>query len=184
MTIPESNLTDAIASATLAALTDLRREHPDRYYYITLITSGEAHAPFLVAWSEKALLAAAEQYDNVDNARKFLKWSYADSPYMAYGDHHFARVREMFAARPEMRYGDTSGAWELEFELRLSAMEAAMARLDAQGVFGHGIERTRVIVAVEVMPPDDTNTQRIRRLNPSESLTEWLLETSEQSNQV
>jgi hypothetical protein len=66
-----------------------------------------------------------------------------------------------------------------EYELRLNVMEAALAELDAEGLFGIGPERDQVVVLVEVMPPDYTNTERARRLNPPSALETWLREAAE-----
>jgi len=75
----------------------------------------------------------------------------------------------------------TEQAWASEYEIRLRAMEAAIARLDAEGLFGSGPDRLRIVVNVEVMPPDYTNTVRAQRLNPQEALTTWLHEASERA---
>jgi hypothetical protein len=58
-------------------------------------------------------------------------------------------------------------------------MEAAMKRLNEEGLFGSGPERWSIVVNVEVMPPDETNTARGIRLNPAEALTEWFEEWAE-----
>jgi hypothetical protein len=73
----------------------------------------------------------------------------------------------------------TLEASAVEFELRLRAMERALARLDAEGVFGTGARRHRLVINAEVMPPDFTNTERALRLNPEESLKDWLAECAE-----
>ena len=51
----ELELSDAIASASVLAIRKLFAEHPGRYYYLSLITTGEALAPVLAAWSEEGL---------------------------------------------------------------------------------------------------------------------------------
>jgi hypothetical protein len=48
-------------------------------------------------------------------------------------------------------------------------MVAAMAALDAEGLFGTGPERHRVFINVEVAPRDDTNVARAVLLNPAEA---------------
>ena len=55
-----------------------------------------------------------------------------------------------------------------------------MKRLDNKGLFGEGEKRKNIVINVEVMPPDYTNTERALRLNPSESLTEWLATAAEE----
>ena len=61
------------------------------------------------------------------------------------------------------------------------AMERAMARVDADGIFGHGAKRDQIVLNVEVMPPDATNVARARRLNPLSAITDWLVEAAEPS---
>lgn len=61
-TVPtKRELTDTIADAMRQAVADLFQSHPERFYYCSLITTGEAHAPFLAAWSEASLLKLAVQ---------------------------------------------------------------------------------------------------------------------------
>jgi HD-like signal output (HDOD) protein len=61
-------------------------------------------------------------------------------------------------------------------------MESAVGRLDSEGTFGTGLERLGIVVLVEVMPPDHTNTERALRLNPREALTEWLNDAAEKQD--
>jgi hypothetical protein len=171
----ESDLADAIYRATAAAAADLFRAHPDHHFYwYSLTTTGAAHAPCPSAWSTQALAEAA----HTDDDRLMLKWSYADSPFFLYGEKHFAIVNRLFEARPPVDSG-ANDAWKSEYELRLRAMETAMARLDHEGLFGVGQERSRIVITVEVTPPDYTNTGRAMRLNPPEALIEWLAEAAE-----
>jgi hypothetical protein len=173
-----SELVDAIAAATSAAVKDLFEAHPhDHFYWCSLITTGEAHAPVLVAWSTEALDAAVSQYPDDPNARWKLEWSYADSPFYCYGEHHFGEVRRLFEELG-MIHSDPQG-WAAAYDFRLSAMEEAMARVDQSGLFGKGEQRARIVVNVEVMPPDHTNTERALRLNPPEALTVWLEDVAE-----
>lgn len=175
----KSDLVDAVAAATLAAVTELFREHPrDHFYYCSLVTTGEALPPILVAWSWEALAAAASRCQDDPNARANLKWSYADSPFCDYGSEHFREVRLLFDARGALD-PFAPEAWQAEYTLRLSAMEEALARLDRSGLFGTGRQRAAIVINVECMPPDHTNVQRALRLNPPEALTEWLEEAAE-----
>jgi len=171
-------LQEAIEAAAEKAIAVLFQSHPERFYYCALITSGYAHPPVLTAWSTEALDREAAKRAEPD-ARGWLEWSYGESPYFVYGDEHFGEVKRLFSQRPEIRAGMPDAEWQEEYELRLRAMEAAMKRLDAKGLFGTGEERLRVVINVEVMPPDYTNTQRALRLNPKEALTVWLREVAE-----
>ena len=175
----EDELTNAIADATRRAVADLFREHPENFYYCSLITTGEAHPPVLTAWSREALDATAAAATDSEDARLGLKWSYGESPYFCYGDAHFGEVRRLFGLRPRVDVAMTPEGRSAEYELRLRAMEGALARLNSEGVFGTGPARLRVVVNVEVMPPDYTNTERALRLNPAGALREWLVECAE-----
>jgi Domain of unknown function (DUF4303) len=178
MPIPsQTDLADAIAAAAQLAFRDLFAKHPERFYYCSLVTTGKAHAPFVAAWSHEALARKVAA-----GVSPTVKWSYADSPYFAYGyEEYFDAVRAAFARRPAMEavpYGSNE-PWQAEYELRLAAMETAMARLDVEGLFGVGPERNEKVVLVEVMPPDHTNTERARRLNSPAALAAWLAEAAE-----
>ena len=118
----QAELTDAIESATRQAVTELFAQHCEQFYYLTLITVGEALSPVLSAWSVEALERA---------------------------------------------------------ELRLGAMEEALARLDRMGIFGTGEARNRIVVNAEVMPPDYSNTVRAQRLNPPAAIRDWLIHVAE-----
>lgn len=167
----EDELSDAIEAAVQKAVSALFAAHQERFYYCSIITSGHAHPPTLTAWSVEALEREAAKCGSAE-ARWQLEWSYADSPYFMYGDEYFGEVRRLFSLRPDT-------GQEEEFELRLRAMEAAMARLDGKGLFGVGKERSGIVINAEVMPPDYTNTRRALRLNPKDALTVWLREMAE-----
>lgn len=173
----QNNLTlvDEIEVAAEAAISELFKTHNESFYYCSLITDGEAHAPILIAWSKESLA----KYENDPIKFQYLKWSYADSPYFDYGAQYFARVKEMFELRPQLNSQMTEGEWSTEFDARLAAMELAMKRLSDKGVFGLGQQRNSIVVNVEVMPPDYENTERALRLNPAEALLDWLREAAE-----
>jgi hypothetical protein len=178
MHIPtESDLVAAIADATRLAVTSLFSAHPEHYYYVTLITTGEALSPTLSAWSTEALSASAAANDAASRAA--LRWSYADSPYFAYGEQFFEHVKVLFGCRPGLTVGMSGPQWKAEYDLRLRAMEAAMSTLDRAGLFGSGPSRNAIVTLVEVVPPDYTNTARAIRLNPPEALRAWLAEAAE-----
>lgn len=180
MAVPtEDELTDAIADATRRAVTNLFRQHPEHFYYCSLITSGHAHPPVVTAWSREALEAVAAKADDPEQAKDDLKWSYGESPYFCYGEIYFEDVARLFGERPQWTPEMTLEESAVEYDVRLRAMERAMARLDQEGVFGTGDARIRIVVNVEVMPPDYTNTERALRLNPKQACEEWLAEVAE-----
>lgn len=167
-----TEIKNELIQATLAAARELFDHSGETFYYFGLFTSGEAHPPVISAWShEKLALVPLEK-------RQLVKWSYADSPYFDFGSEYFAKVRELFTARPSLWSMDDVSR-EAEYELRLRTMEEAMAEVDAKGVFGAGTKREGIVITVEVMPPDYTNTERVIRLNPAGALKQWLDEAAE-----
>ncbi|WP_342476407.1 DUF4303 domain-containing protein [Paenibacillus sp. FSL H7-0350] len=157
----------------------------EHYYYCTLYTTGEGHAPSLSAWSREALeQEAARQAEGgsipAAEIAELIKWSYADSPYCSFGDEHFDEVKRLFQARPSIAEleGD---AWNHEFGLRLEAIELAMRMLDAEGLFVLNQPREDVCVLAEVMPPDEGNTDIALRLNRADTpaMQAWLAEAAE-----
>lgn len=164
----EADLADAVTTAVRAVVTDLFHDNPGHtFYYVTLTTPGEAFGPALSAWSHETL----SQRPDADEVR----YSYADSPFSILGEQYLKPVRELFAARPEVFDIADDDASDAEFELRLRAMETAMHRLSDEGLFGVGEARAGVLVLVEVVPEDEENVARARRLNPSgPALDAWL----------
>ncbi len=175
MTPSETELKNAIYEASKKALSELFSNNPGNYYYCALITTGEALPPFVSAWSKEAL----EKVVATEGKRNELKWSYADSPFCCYGEEYFSEVKELFSKRHEITADISEEARRAEYNLRLNAMEAAMASLDAEAFFGKGEIRNSIVINVEVMPPDNSNTTRAKRLNPHKAIETWLLEAAE-----
>ena len=171
-------LEELIYDAAKAAFVELfdRNEH---FYYCSLTTTGEAHPPVVSAWSKEALQRISDDDPEPEEAYFDLKWSYADSPYYEFGKQHFAAVNAAFQERPKMSEAMSNTEWQTEYDFRLNAMERAMKRLSDEGFFGEGERREKVAVLVEVMPPDETNTARAKRLNPPSAIAEWLEEAAE-----
>lgn len=171
-------LVEKIQNATKKALSELFKEHRERFYYCSLITTGEGLCPIISAWSYEALDRVANEGDNVEEEKYYLKWSYDETPYFAYGEEYFQEVNRLFLER--MRLLKTQKEKEEEIKLRINSMEEAMHNLDMEGMFGSGEERMMIVINAEFMPPDYTNTERALRLNPKEALSEWLEEIAEE----
>lgn len=165
-------LKTAIIQAVMTAAERLFGQTGESIYYFALITSGEAHAPIVSAWSKEKLAMVPEA------ERPTVKWSYADAPYFDFDSASFEKVRLLFDQRPNI-LSLNEPLRSSEYEERLSVMEAALSEADAAGTFGSGIEREQIVINVEVMPPDHSNTERAIRLNPPAALTEWLVEAAE-----
>jgi hypothetical protein len=177
MTAPtDAELTDAWTNATRNAVTALFAEYPDHHFYwISMMVSDETYPPFLMPVSEEHLAqlrATSPTYD---------RWDYSWTPLFPYGrEEHYGEVHRLLELRPDLAEIEDDAEWEAEFEARMAAVEASMARLDAEGLFGVGERRDGVLVLVEMMPPQPVDTQRALRLNPpSELFQEWLRDVAE-----
>lgn len=171
-------LVEIIQNATQKALSKLFAEHKEKFYYCSLITTGEGLCPIISAWSIEALERVASEEDDVEEAKYYLKWSYDETPYFAYGEEYFEDVNKVFLER--MRALTTGQEKDKEIQLRINSMERVMRNLDMNGMFGNGEERLGIVINAEFMPPDYTNTERALRLNPREALNEWLEEIAEE----
>lgn len=173
-------LSRIIADSARKAFSGLFEQFPEDFYYCSLVTTGEALAPQISAWSWQALDRAVEGKSKPDMWRSILKWSYADSPYVDYGAEFFGPVRDAFDARPAMTIDMNAQEWEDEFTIRMQAMTEAMQQLSKEGLFGDGSARLEVLVLAEVAPPDSSNTKRAEFLNSKgPALTAWLEEAAE-----
>ncbi|KOP78415.1 hypothetical protein AMS59_11130 [Lysinibacillus sp. FJAT-14745] len=170
-----AKLVDEIAIAAEKSFLSLF-QNQESYYYCALVTTGEAVAPVISAWSLEALENISKKYSKED--AQLIKWSYADSPYWNFGCENFETVRKLFNERV-LDYTDEF-KWYKEVEFRLEAMVLAMEKIDKKGVFSLNQPRSKVYVNVEVMPPDVTNTIRALRLNKKEDILGWLSEAAEE----
>lgn len=176
----DQDLTTLIADAARKSFSELFDQHPEDFYYCTLITTGEGLPPYPSAWSWQALDRATAGAANPEQARALLKWSYSESPYWLFGERFFAPVAQRFSELVDPHSLSDQQDFDREVERRLRAMEDAMKMLEGEGVFGRGKVRAGMVVLVEVMPPDSGNTERALRLNaPGDSLSAWLDEAAE-----
>lgn len=167
-----------IREATQKALEELFNTYHEKFYYCSLITTGEGLCPVISAWSEEALEREAKKAKVPEQARYDLKWSYGESPYFAYGEAYFKDVNRVFLER--MGKITTEKEREREVMLRINSMEKVMHDLDAEGLFGQGEKRLGIVINAEFMPSDCTSTERALRLNPQKALEEWLEEMAEE----
>ena len=174
----DEKMIDVIQTATEKAILKLFKEHKETFYYCSLITTGEGLCPIISAWSSESLEKTASAYTDIEEAKYYLKWSYAETPYYAYGEEFFIDVKKMFIER--MNVLKTSEEKQREVQIRINSMERVMHNLDEKGIFGHGKQRLGIVINAEFMPPDYTNTERALRLNPQEALVEWLEEIAEE----
>lgn len=129
-------------------------ENKEHFYYCTLTITGDGLTPVISGWSYEALNRAC---NGNEEEKKYIEWSYADSPYYAWEYETFYEVTNLLDGRPQM--SDMSvEEWEKEFNLRVDGMEKVMKRLDEEGIFSKNQKREDIVILAEIMPPDESNT--------------------------
>lgn len=124
-----------IAAITKAARMAFQKlfSNGEHFYYCALLTTGEGFAPVISAWSWEALARVTQL--NSETYAQSIKWSYADSPYYAFGyDEYFSDVKQLFEHRANIDSLNDED-WGKEFDVRLTAMVKAMSILDKEGLF-------------------------------------------------
>ena len=163
---------EVLLDATRNAFQALFKEHPEHYYYCTLIMA-DCSTPCITAISEEALQQAVDNNGGNYSAEE-LKWSYADSPYCNYGYHkYFHEVSQLFN---EVNNIDNDDEYDAAIEDWMDMMERVMKQLDEEKLFGEGAVREAMIINAEYMPPEDSNAERAERLNAKAAYQEWYAE--------
>jgi len=160
----------AIREAARAAWTDLRREHPESFYYFGLWTTPLAHRPVPTAISAEGQARVVDDYRmrGMVVSRDELRWAENDSPFDLFGDEGFAEVERLFDT-----FGNPYDRPRAVNEALFEAITGALADLDAEGFFGTGTERDTVVVNV-TMPGHDEADELLasaRALNPASALS-------------
>lgn len=165
-------LVSIVQACTRLAFSELfgNKEH---FYYCVLLVTGEGYAPTISAWSWEALNRECAK-QAAEHLRGELMWSYADSPYYAFGKEFFLPVQHHLSLRPSIdELSDEE--WDKEWQDRMLAYERAMKNLDEEFFWGQGETRKQVYINVESMPIEEADISRAIRLNPSsEILKDWL----------
>ncbi len=110
-----------LENAVTSVIQDLKKNYDEEFYYFSLILSDATTCPYLVAWSNEALERAVDD----EEEKSMLKWSYADSPYYAYGKEFYTKVEEIIYEKREhlMALDLSDEDFEQELILRLNSME-------------------------------------------------------------
>lgn len=166
-------LYEAVEKSFLSLFTD----HGDEHFYYCTIVMTEAGTPCISAQSYESLDKYIKENGMSDEDKADCKWSWADSPYFAYGyDEYFNKVEELF----EERFADEESdncQYENEYKTWLEAMETVMKMLDQKGIFGKGKNRDEIFIFSEEAPPDDESEEFYKcgqRLNPPTAYKKWL----------
>ena len=181
----EKQIVDVLVDAAGKAFDDLKKNHNEKFYYYTFIMD-DCCTPYISAVSEETFntLLSDINRDDYDSEESYkndylmCKWSFADTPYCAYGyDEYFGDVEKLFTERTDSIAEDDDIGFENEIQLWLNSMEKAMKILDDKKVFGDRDENTDVFINAEFVPEDDSNNTRGKNLNPTKIFEKWLSET-------
>ncbi len=147
----------------------------ENFYYCSLIMAEDA-VPYISAWSEEALkhflIQKYKTEDKINENELMYRWSYADSPYCAYGfEEYFEDVKKLF----KRRFGGivADDGYKEEITRWIDSMEKAMQILDEKGTFGKGQYRYNMLINAEIMPPENSNYKRALRLNSLETVNKY-----------
>ncbi|MBM3955394.1 MAG: DUF4303 domain-containing protein [Planctomycetes bacterium] len=146
-------LADHVHAALKAAFSELIRANPGQHFYaFAVFTDDSLQFIHPAANTEEALTATVQRYrETVDpkygstSTRAGMRWSYGDWGHFAnFGEEHFAEINEAL-----IEYIDGP---EEEFEARIDSLWAAVLsgfqRLEKDGFFGSGPERSKITLAL------------------------------------
>lgn len=172
-------LVEVLVQAAGNAFSSLKENHKEQFYFYAFIFDEGLH-PYISAWSYEALNQSIIDNEITDEEEKsWWKWDCSDSPYAVYGyDEFFQEVEELLDKRASELSDDE--LYDVEWEVRVGSMEEAMKRLDQSGLFGARKDRKKVVINVEIAPPDGSEYDRALRLNPKSSLLSEYLENCEE----
>jgi hypothetical protein len=170
-------LVTRLVEAGRAAFVEARETNRgESFYSFALFTDPFAAYILPTCSSEEGLRRVAERYvgefgGTVEEQAAGLRWSPVDSPYHMLGEDHFAGVLQVLNDRGDPWQRDDDGL-DAEIDGRFEAAFRALARLDEEGVFGRGAERTRVVVNIlQGDQEEECVLENARRLNPPAALT-------------
>src|SRR5262252_5428813 len=135
-----------------AAWASLRGRHPgERFYSFGLYTTDLAEYLSVTASTEEGLSEVTQRYVTQTGRdpgaqRLSLRWSPCDSPLHAEGDSLLAETSRIRAAGPDP-CDDTPEADDanaLIFDVAIQSLR----QLDADGVFGQGLERAQLVLGI------------------------------------
>ncbi|MCI0641977.1 MAG: DUF4303 domain-containing protein [Gemmataceae bacterium] len=169
----------------LANFRRIREAHPkDKFYCFAFYTNGEMNYVGVTASTYEGLDKVAEEYKkkppykamSIEDLRLDLKWSPCDSPLHGDAENDLTALdssMQAVAAELYRRFDlKDDGKSFKEFEAQVRGCFAnALKRIGAEGVFGSGDERKKVVA--NLLMGDQSDEDRIgfaARVNPAESV--------------
>jgi hypothetical protein len=174
-------LEDELYRHGLIGFKRIREAHPkDRFYCFAFYTSGEFSFVALTASTDEGLDRVAQEYKknprysamSIADLKTDLKWSPDDSPLHGAAEDVLTALEPLLAGTTAelRRRSDEKSYYEFAAQLR-ACFANALTRIDAEGVFGSGEERKKVVV--NLLMGDQSYEDRIEfaeRVNPPESV--------------
>jgi len=170
-TIDREALDTTMRAELRAAWATLRGRHPgERFYSFGLYTTDLAEYLSVTASTEEGLSEVTQRYvtrtgRDADAQRMTLRWSPCDSPLHSEGESLLAETARLRGAGPDPCEDtpEADDANALIFDVAIQALR----QLDAEGVFGQGLERAQLVLGI--WKGDQSDEERIEfasLLNP------------------
>lgn len=173
---------DVFEKALRDSFSSLTSMHNEHFYYFAFIMDEGLH-PYISAWSYESLEESIINNKISDEEKGWWKWDYADSPYAVYGyDEFFGEAGTLLDKREKELTEDE--LYDKEWYVRIASMIEAMKRLDNKGFFGTGEDREKVVINVEIAPPDGIEKENALFLNPKSDLLDDYLQYCEESEEI
>jgi hypothetical protein len=178
-------LEDELYRHGLAAFRRLREAHPkDEFYCFAFYTNGQMNYVGVTASTYQGLDKAAQEYKkrlrymamSIEDLRLDLKWSPCDSPLHDNAENDLTALDSLMQAVDAELYqrldlkDDGKSFKEFGAQVR-SCFASALKSIDAEGIFGSGDQRKKVVA--NLLMGDQSDEDRIEfaaRVNPSESV--------------
>jgi uncharacterized protein DUF4303 len=187
--IDYEELYDLLLRATRTAFTQVQVDHTDEQFY----GFGLYHEPlwgYIVptANTQEGLQLRAEYYredrHNLGYARRslselasLLRWSPCDWKYHLEGQELFEPVNRWLQDRDFMyQHLDDDAALDTFDGHMVDICRRVLTTLDAEGVFGVGNARTRLVLNIMMGDQDGTWLEHAQALNPPDVYKRWLTE--------
>ncbi len=173
------HLADHVHAALKAAFSELIRANAGQSFYaFALFTDDSLQFLHAAANTKEALTSTVKRYrETVDpkygctSTRAGMRWSYGDWGFFAnVGAEHFAEINEALIA-------NIDGPDE-EFKARIDSLWAAVLngfqRLEKEGFFGSGSERSKITLLVVGDLPSELVESWVSALNPPDVVDHFI----------